>query len=162
MRFEVTQVVEAEPEAVAAAFVDPDWYLALAELPKLGAPDVLLIEEEGDLVLSEVRYRFTGDLNPAVRAAVDPDRLTWVERAQHDLEALRSTFVLLPDHYAARFSCRGETHVTGDGGRTERVVSGELKVRMPLVGGQVERAILSGLREHLEAEAELLASWLGA
>ncbi len=33
-------------------------------------------------------------------------------------------------------------------------------MRVPLVGGKVERALVSGLREHADAEAALIASRL--
>jgi len=36
----------------------------------------------------------------------------------------------------------------------------ELKVRWPVVGGLVEKAIASGLRDTLAAEAALLERWL--
>jgi hypothetical protein len=41
------------------------------------------------------------------------------------------------------------------------VVSGDLKVRAPLVGGRVEAAIVSGLEEYLVAEAPAVDSHLG-
>jgi len=41
-----------------------------------------------------------------------------------------------------------------------RRVEGDLAVSVPLVGRRVERAIVSGLEDHLQAEADLLASWL--
>ena len=165
MQFDLTQRIEAATELVAAAFVDPDYYAELATLPKLGAPEVLTIDGTGDRARLEIRYRFAGDLSPAARAVLDPGKLTWVEVSDHDLQAFRFSFVLKPDHYADRFSCRGRSRLDAPGddtGATLRRTQGELKVRAPLVGGQVERAIVSGLQEHLEAEAKLLSSWLAS
>lgn len=163
MRFELSQHIAAPPDAVAEAFTDPDYYDALAGLPKLGAPEVLAMSAEDDLVRVEVRYRFAGDLSPAARAVLDPARLTWVEISDHDLARRRSTFVLKPDHYADRFSCRGRTRVDADPNdpsASVRRMQGEMKVRAPLVAGQVERAIVSGLEEHFAAEAKLLSVFL--
>ena len=47
----------------------------------------------------------------------------------------------------------GRTAITAIGDASERTVSGELKVRAPLVGGRVEAAIVEGLEEYLAAEA---------
>lgn len=160
MRFEVDQRIDASALAVRDAYLDPDWYEAAAGLPRLGTPEVLRIEYEDDHAVSEVRYHFTGDLSPAVTAVVDPRRLTWVEHARHDLPAATATFELLPDHYAGRLTCRGDVAVTDREEGTSRIVRGDLRVRFPLVGSQVERAIVSGLCEHLEAEAELLGRWI--
>ena len=43
---------------------------------------------------------------------------------------------------------------------TVRRSDGELSVSVPLLGRIVERAILSGLEEHIEREGDLLAEWL--
>jgi hypothetical protein len=45
---------------------------------------------------------------------------------------------------------------------TLRRLDGELKVRMALVGGRVEQALVSGLTEHAEAEAALVRLQLAA
>ena len=42
-----------------------------------------------------------------------------------------------------------------------RALSGDVKVRVLLVGGKVEGALVSGLREHADAEAMLVAERLG-
>jgi hypothetical protein len=41
-----------------------------------------------------------------------------------------------------------------------RVAEGDVHVAVPLVGRKVEAAIISGLAEHAEAEAEVLQEWL--
>ncbi len=49
---------------------------------------------------------------------------------------------------------------TGDGASTVRRSTGDLTIRMPLVGGRVEQAIVSGLQEHLESEVPLVERWV--
>jgi hypothetical protein len=44
-------------------------------------------------------------------------------------------------------------------GPSVRRIAGSLTVRMPFVGGQVERAIVSGLREHLADETDVVNRW---
>ena len=48
------------------------------------------------------------------------------------------------------------------GTSTRRVATGTLKVHVPLVGGRVEKAIVGGITEHADAEAELLGTWIAA
>lgn len=36
----------------------------------------------------------------------------------------------------------------------------DLEVTVPFVGASVERAIVSGLRDHAEAEARVVGAWL--
>lgn len=160
MRFTVHQRFTDSPEAVAGAFADPALYSAFDELPKLSRPEVVAHAVHDHEVSLQIRYRFTGDLSSAARAVLDPSRLTWVEHSIHDLTARTTTFHMVPDHYADRFRCSGVYRFEPDGSGTRRVGEGDIKVRAPLVGGAVERAIVSGLREHLDAEVAVVESFL--
>lgn len=141
--------------------VDPSFLARLAELPKLGDPEVLDQRTEGDLVHQRVRYRFAGALSPAVTAVVDPAKLVWVEETTYDRAATSATFRIRPDHYADRLSAGGSYRFTTTGPRScTRIADGELTVRFPLVGGKVERAIVSGIEDHIGHEADLVRRWL--
>lgn len=161
MRFHLEQPLPADVGEAIDVLVDPAFLASLAALPKLGEPEVLEQREEGDLVHQRVRYRFTGTLSPAVTRVVDPARLVWVDQTTYDRRAGTATFRILPDHYAERLQAGGTYRFLPAGPhRCTRVADGELKVRFPLVGGKVERAIVAGLGEHIEREAELVRQWL--
>ena len=160
MRFRIEQNFDAPLEDVEAAFVDPAFLEELGTLPKLGRPELVDQREDGDLVHQRVRYAFAGELSSAVTAVVDPDKLTWVEESTLDRRTHRTRFTIVPDHYKTRLSCDGEFVLEPTGTGARRVATGELKVRFPLVGGKVERAIVSGLEEHAEREVDAMARWL--
>lgn len=160
MRFTLDQSLPAGVADVLDAFTDPAFLASLAGLPRVGSPDLLDQARDGDLVHQRVRYRFQGDLSSAVRRVLDPDRLTWVDERTYDLAAATASFRIVPDHYEGRLRCEGVERYVGQGDSTVRHVEGDLTVRWPIVGGTVERAIVSGLREHLEEEAVLLRRWL--
>jgi hypothetical protein len=63
----------------------------------------------------------------------------------------------VPDHYRDRLTsnARGVV-VPGRRSGSVRSITGTLKVRAVLVASTVERAIVSGLREHLAAEAPVV------
>ena len=163
MRFQIEQKIAAPIEAVSRIYTEPRFYEQLGQLPKLGKPEVLERREEQSLVHLAVRFRFTGNLSPAVTAVVDPVKLTWVEESVHDLAQCAVTFRMKPDHYPDRLRSEGSVHYEPDGeGMTRRLTEGDLAVKVPLllgggrVGGVVEEAIVSGLREHLAAEVEVV------
>jgi hypothetical protein len=162
VNFRIEERVAASAEAAAHALVDARFVVATADLPKVGGAELLDQQRNGDHVHQRIRYRFTGELSSAVTAVVDRDRLTWIDDADHDLTTLRSEHRILPDHYADRLHAGYATDLApeGDAGRSRMVVTGTVQVRMPLVGGRVERAIVSGLEEHAAAEAQLLGDWL--
>ena len=160
MDFSLVQDIAAPVDAVDAALVDAAFLARMAELPKLGSAEVLAQERDGDLVRQQVRYLFRADLSRAVTAVVDPDRLTWVEESVCDLAAHHTTCVIKPDHYANLLAGRYEAALTTAGATTRRTISGTITVRMPLLGGKVERAIVSGLGENAIAQTALLTDWL--
>jgi hypothetical protein len=157
MRFAVEQVLPGGPDAVIAALLDPAFIESLGASPRIDPPDLLDIARDGDRVVQRVRYRFAGDLSSAVAAVIDRSRLTWVTATTFDLASHSATFRVLPDHYADRLRCSGSHRYTATG----RSIEGELTVRYPIVGKQIERAVLSGLEEHLAAERDLLTTHLG-
>ena len=160
MRFQLDQIFRAPADDVARTYTDPAFYELLGHLPKLGQPQVLDRQEDGDVVCLQVRYRFTGDLSPAVKRVLDPDRLSWVEHSTHDLARREAEFRLVPDHYGDKLRSSGRYRFEEQGEVTRRVAEGDVAVRVPIVGGSVERAIVSGLREHLSEETRVVERFL--
>ena len=163
MRFQIEQKIAGPVEAVARIYTESCFYEQLGGLPKLGRPEVLERREEGSLVHLSVRFRFTGNLSPAVTAVVDPAKLSWVEESVHDLDEHAVTFRMKPDHYADRLRSQGSVRYEPDGdAMTRRLTAGDLAVKVPLllgggrVAGIVEGAIVSGLRDHFAAEVEVV------
>ena len=163
MRFTIEQELAAPLERVEAALFDPAYLERLSTLPKLGRPTLVDRREDldGRRVHQSVRYRFVGDLNAAVRRVVDPERLTWVEESTHDRRTHVTTWHIVPDHYERLLRASGTFRLEAEGaGATRRTAEGDLTVSVPLVGGKVERAIVSGLREHADLEEDVLSEWL--
>jgi len=158
--FTIEQRLTGSPDAVLGVLLDPGFVAARAALPKLGDPALVESTRDGDRARQRIRLRFTGELSSAVTAAVDPARLTWIDDAQYDLRAHTATHTIEPDHYADRLSCSYDEAITAEGAGSRRVLRGLVKVRILLVGGRVEGAIVSGFREHAEAEATLIDDWL--
>jgi hypothetical protein len=160
VHFTVEQTLPGTIDAIIAALLDPAFVTGLGALANLGPPEVLEQRRDGDLVVQRVRYRFTGSLSPAVTRVIDPRKVTWVDETTYDLRARRASFHIVPDHYAGKLRCSGTHAFTAHGDATVRTIETELTVKVPLVGRAVERAIVSGLQDHLDAESDLLAKWL--
>jgi hypothetical protein len=161
VHFSIEQRFDGPLDRVEAAFVDPAYLERLSTLPKLGRPTLVHRVEAGDLVHHWVKYAFVGDLNAAVRRVVDPARLTWVEESTLDRRTHRTTWRIVPDHYRNLLRASGTFELTQETAeRTRRTTEADLKVTVPLVGGKVEQAIVSGLREHAEREEQVLDDWL--
>jgi hypothetical protein len=162
MKFEIVQDVRATPEAIDAALVDPAFLVRMAELPKLGSAEVVSQARDGEVMRQDVRYLFQAELSSAVTRVVDPKKLTWVERSVCDLAAHRTQCEIRPDNYGGLLSGRYDAVIVATDGGARRTLTGELKVKMPLVGGKVERAIVGGLEENAAAQTTLLEDFLAS
>ena len=160
MDFRIEQELGGTPDTVIDVLLDPAFVDARAALPKLGDAELLELSRDDGGARQRVRLRFTAELAPAVTAVVDRDRLTWVDVATYDVANHRADHTIEPDYYADRLACSYSDVVTPAEGGARRVLEGAVRVRMPLVGGRVERAIVSGLRDYAVAEAALLNTWL--
>jgi hypothetical protein len=159
--FVVDQPIAAPRDDVEAAFVDPEFYRALGQLPDIAPPEIIDRRDRDGITELSVRFQFIGHLAAPVRAVLDPSKLTWVQESRIDRQAHRTDFTMQPEHYGTRLQCTGsyEFEALPDGTTLQRV-RGRVKVNWPLVSGAVERAIVSGLREHLKSEAHILEQWV--
>ena len=160
MKFEFEQRFSHSVEDVERTLLDEAFITGMATLPKLGAPHVLSRETAGTVVTLRVRYAFTGEVSPTVRRVVDPARLTWVELSATDTGTHAATFRIIPDNYGKLLRCEGAYELRAAGTGSVRTARGDVKVNVPLVGPKVERAIVSGMGEHAQSEAQLVDDWL--
>jgi hypothetical protein len=162
VRFEIVQDIAATPDAIDAALVDAAFLVRMADLPKLGSAEVVRQERVGDIMRQDVRYLFQAELSSAVTRVVDPKKLTWVERSVCDLASHRTQCEIRPDNYGGLLSGRYDAAMVASGDGARRTLTGELKVKMPFVGGKVERAIVGGLEENAAAQTTLLEAFLAS
>jgi hypothetical protein len=163
MHFELVQQLHGPLDIVEAVFVNPEFLTELGSLHKLGSPVLLDQQEQGQKLRQRVRYRFVGELSPVVTKVIDPARLTWVEDTTLDRATHRTTWKILPDNYANLLSASGEITLNPrDSDTAVRRVTGDVNVRVPIVGRKAEAAIISGLREHATAEVDAVNRWVAA
>jgi hypothetical protein len=162
MDFTLTQDIGATVDQVEAALTDAGFLATMTDLPKIGRVEVLEQSRAGDSVHQRVRYLFTAELSGAVRRVVDPDKLTWVEDSTSDVAGHSSSYRIEPDNYANLLEGAYDATIVPDGTGARRVATGHVTVHVPLVGGKVERAIVSGLQENSDAQAALIAAWAAA
>ncbi|HUC04131.1 MAG TPA: DUF2505 family protein [Acidimicrobiales bacterium] len=159
MRFSFDQVVEVVPERAVSAYADPRFYEGRPARDHIEVVEVLSHRPAGDGrgVDIEVRFRFTGPVSSAVRAVIDPSKISWVTRTAVHPEDLRTEWEVLPDHYPDRLIGRGTfTFAPAGPASTAVKVDGDLKVRVPIVGRSVERVIVQGLRSYIENEVRTI------
>ena len=161
MKFHLEHTFDAPLGAVEDAMVDPE-FLESTRLPDVGPPKVLSRDESADTVTLRVNYEYTGSLDGLARRVLRTGDVAWVQETTLDRGTHRTTFTVTPKVHAERFQCGGTMQLSENGAVTERVIDGELKIKVPLFGGRAEGLIVPGLRSRMSREAELLDEWLKA
>jgi hypothetical protein len=164
VKFAVRQAVAVSPTRAMAAYGAPGFYEGRPPRDDIAARGVVRHQATGDRILLDVRFAFTGSVSSAVRAVVDPQKMSWITQTEILLAENRSSWVVLPDHYPDRLSASGTYRFEeGDGGPETTVVEveGELKVRVPIVGRSVEKVIVNDLRAYIADEVAGIADWKG-
>lgn len=161
VRFEISHLFDAAPDAVAAALLDEEFQESLSDIGALAERSVILQEERSnstilrrtrcvlDVRASGPAKKFLGDQKPA-----------WIEEAIWHPKTMRWDWTIHPEVAAELLKAKGKIHIAGDGDGAERTVSGDVKVSVPLYGSKVENWIVAGLEAAYEEEAERIAEWL--
>jgi hypothetical protein len=162
VRFTVSQNANVAPQVAVAAYGNPAFYEGRPERDHISVVEVVSHEETGSRVHIQVRFKFSGSVSGAVRAVIDPNKMSWITRTEVDLDELTTTFQVLPDHYPDRLTSSGYFRFAPGGAGADScvvTVDGEMKVHVPLVGRTVERVIVSGLRSYIGEEVSGLADF---
>jgi hypothetical protein len=159
MKFSISQNVAVAPDVAVGAYGNPKFYEGRQPGGDISLVEVVGHQQDGLLDHIEVRYKFTGSVSSAVRAIVDPEKLSWVTRTDIEREGRRSHFTVAPDHYPDRLECHGTFRFdegAGEPNSTVITIEGDLKVHVFLVSRTVEQMIVNGLRTYLTAEVATL------
>lgn len=160
MHFTLEHRFGAPVDVVERASNADDYQERLSDLPNLGERKVTKLDRHPDGSIDRVTHYRLGSQLPAPVVAVIGPAATWDEVATFDPNAHRWSFEIRPHVLGGRIDCKGQYTFEPDGEGTKRIVEIDLKVKVPLVGGRVEREIGKGLRETMDAEARILSEYL--
>jgi hypothetical protein len=161
MRFTTEHHFPGTPQRVAALMVDPTFETTV-DLPDLSTPEVLEHSEAPDATTLQLRYEYIGELdghatrNPAGR------QLTLVQTGARAGDPATGTFTLVAEADPGRVHGSATIRITSNGAESVRRFEGEFVVKVPLMGGTIEKRLLPGILSRFDVEAAALADHLGA
>ena len=160
MRFEVEHAFDADPASLTAVWLDPAFHLAL-DLPDVSRPKLVTDTATGTQHTLDLRYEFIGHVDPIVNKLLAGRPLAWRQRLTFDTASRRGMLTVVSEDGSERLKASGHIVLeeTADHG-TRRTMRGDLRVRVPVVGGTAERRIVPGLVRRLDVEADALRARL--
>jgi hypothetical protein len=157
MRFKAEHHFRGSCPDVAAVLCDPDFHTQL-ELPDLSRPTVVDHDDDGRTRRLRLRYEYVGRLDPIARKVLAGRDLTWIQELRLDTATFAGTLSFEAEAAPDKLNGRAEVALVSDGDATcRRRISGELRVRVPLIGSMAEQRILPGLLRRLDVEAAALS-----
>ena len=154
MQFEREHEFAGTVEQVASIMSDPAFQTQL-DLPDLARPDVVAHEVDGTTRRLTLRYAYIGQLDPIAQKVVGGRKLTWVQDLRIDVATGVGTLGFTADGVGGRADGTASVTITATGdGSCRREIRGDFRIKIPLVGGKAERAIVPGLARRLDVEAE--------
>jgi hypothetical protein len=160
--FEIEHAVTGKPAHVAEVLLDHEYQASLGDhLGPLSHREVLEQTEMDDgRVVRHIRCVLDIDIDGPARRFIGSSDPAWVEEAIWYPDKHVWEWKILPEVAKELLAASGTIELHPKGAKTLRVVTGEVKVRVPLYGGKVEGWIVDGLERAYADEADHLEAWL--
>lgn len=161
MDFEISHAFDAPPERIAEVLLDEAFQESLGDIGALAEREVLEQRERADgTVARRIRCVLDIEISGAAKRFLGNGPPAWIEEATWHPEAMSWSWTIHPEVAAELLTARGSISIAEDGHAGLRVVSGLIKVGVPLYGSKVEGWILGGLESAYDDEANRLLEWL--
>ncbi|MBN2724037.1 MAG: DUF2505 family protein [Deltaproteobacteria bacterium] len=164
MKFKIKQEFDYPITVVEEAlFLDENIGSFLVnEMPSLIELEKIEIIRDDDSVKRKVRYLPKPLIKRVGTKKIPPEAMEWVEHSTYDLKTHVLKYSNIPTHprIGKMFQNDGEILLEESGDKTVRTISGELKIKVPVVGAIAERIIFKTAKTVLEEEAQALKKYL--
>lgn len=152
MKLSVRHVFPCSVDEFWSLFWDPEYDLRLQSGTAVARE---LLEDRDDDDARIQRWRFVPEQRlpgPIARLA-GTDRLAYDQDTRWDKNTRLLTWRVMPTILTDKVTAGGSLVVRALGDGIERVVEGNIDVRVPFVGGQIEQAIVRSVEQGYEAAA---------
>ena len=135
-------------------FESPEFEARLEETTDIRC-EVLSTEQKGDVTVRRLRYTAKSDLPTIAAKALGTKNLTYVQTNTFDPAKSQLRWDVDLPMVGDRVSVGGTTTINDSPTGCRRVVDGDISVRMRLVGGQIEKAVVAQFKKSMERAVDL-------
>lgn len=163
MKYEIRREFAFDTHTVISAMLSPEIASFLEkEMKSLLAMELLERREDGDFVTRRVRYRIHPVIENIGPRKIPPEVFEWIEHSFFNRKTFIMQYENIPTKEKIRkfLENRGEIRFINTPGGTLCIMTGELKIHFPLLGGMAEKIIYRKASEILDEEAAALRKYL--
>ncbi len=117
--------------------------------------EVLETRTEGDIEIRRIRTEPDRELPSMVASALGTKKLSYVQTNRFDRAAGRMEWTVEMDGLRDRVEVRGVTTCVPDGEGCKRVIDGEITVKVPMIGRQIEKRVVANFEESMQRANEV-------
>ncbi len=164
MKFEYRHSFDVSVDTLIETIFDPDLAPFLTEkMTTIVSVEPLDRTEDDAKIVRRVKYMPEPMIKKIGPKKITPESMQWIEESTFDKSTKVLTFANVPTHpkIRAKMTNAGKMAFHGRGAdRSERIVSGELKIKFPLLGRIAEGIIAKNANKILDEEASVVAQYL--
>ncbi len=164
MKIELVQHFETDPQTFWTVFFDEAYNEALFRDGLKVIERTVLDSKENDQEISRVVRVTPAEAVPAAVQKLIGGDTTYVEHTTYRKGSNEAHIKveMLADRIKSKFSFNSVIRVEPDGNGIKRTLAGELKVKIPLMGGNIEKLVAEGLQRNDRKAAEFMSQWLAS
>jgi hypothetical protein len=148
-----------QPAAYEALYFDEAFNEALGVHLHMGR-SLLRLDRSAERIVRHVRYEPLQDPGSEAKQAFGSSRASFVEELEYDRRVLRGIWRTIPNLFAERVKSTGTIEFAVAPTGTQRLVSGDVTVKLFGFGGRVEKMIAAEIGKSYERSTEFTRAWL--
>ena len=155
MKLNLRHEFDCSPERFWELFWDDEYN---AKVSEGAAVERQLVREweEGGKKCWRMRFVPDRELPKPLRKLMGTDKLVYEQENKLDQEAGEMHWDVIPAVLADKVTARGVMKIVPTERGCERIVDGEISVRVPMIGGKIEKTILQNVQESYDTTAVIL------
>jgi Protein of unknown function (DUF2505) len=159
MKLDVRHAYDCTPERFWQMYWD-DGFDAMLRSSSGVTRELIAERTEGDVVIRRLRFVPDRELPGAVASILGSKKLVYEQENRWDRARSTLHWQVLPSFLPGKLSAAGQFVVQATPSGCEQLITGEIKVSVPLMGGQIERAIVGEIEGSYLKTAAAGREWL--
>jgi hypothetical protein len=159
MKLQIEHTFDVTPADYAVFYFEEGFAEDLCAAVKLGRT-LLRLDRTPTRIIRHVRCEPVRDVPAPLAKLMDGHRFSYVEELDFDLETLRGRWRVVPSLVPDKVDASGTHDFEDVGGKTRRVVRGEVKVSVFAIGGLVERFVIGEVQKSYDDAAAFTQTFL--
>ena len=155
MKLYLASDLDFSPETAWSIFESPEFEKRLEDATDLVCT-VLEEKMEGEIKVRRLKYESKRDLPKMVAKALGASRLTYEQHNRFDPAKSQLTWKVVLPVLADRVKAGGTTTISATSKGARRVVDGDVTVKMRLIGGQIEKAVVAEFERGMARAVDLV------